>query len=802
VIIICPECKTKYRLKDDTTVAEFRCRKCQAAIDVKPAGAEPAAEEQTISRIPQEPPREERAEAPTAQLEPPREHPAEPGGQGALAKGQDTEELADELLGKTLDGYEIIRKIGQGGMGAVYEARQVALDRHVALKVLPAHLAANKDFITRFTREALSAAKLNHTNIIQVHDVGKAKGIYFFVMEFVRGKTLGDIIDEEGTMELIAAVGYILQAARGLEYAHRKGIIHRDIKPENLMLNEEGVVKVADLGLAKKAEGEELSVTVSGVGMGTSYYISPEQASDAKHVDHRADIYSLGCTLYHLITGQVPYEGGSAYEVITKHIKEPLVLPEVHNPQVPKELSAVVAKMMAKTKEERYESMKDVIEALEDYLGVNYAKVGFHPREDQIAVLASHAKKIESIQKDRKCSLFLVAVSALVAVVLIGSIWIGVELAFAVVVYVLLTPLCYFVLFGVRRKTYLYRRVRKFFFGNRISDWLVIIILIMVAAACIVLLGVVVPFVIALILSGATAIGYYRALKQPLLERQDAVLEETDKLMMEIERKGVPEEDLQLFVCQYGGEFGELMCEEMYGYESVVRTRRKRSPEELEKRSFATAFREWIIGRLREAEKRRRKQEGVAAPEAVPAPSEAPSEAPPRQGLEAPEVAEEAARGRSEEPAAEIERKKAGAGALLTGIPRFILGAKGRLTLGAILLLLCFLSIRGLAFAGSPVFASYNYVLFSFALFLSGLARSRGMLACLCITCILVGPVAYFMRDSFLGEPLTFLEAGTRTMGGIFADTITPIVVAGIFFLLFGFVAAFLFKGTKTPPRP
>ena len=251
-----------------------------------------------------------------------------------------------------LGGYQVIRELGRGGMGAVYLARQISLNRNVALKVMKPEWADNPTFVSRFTREAYAAAQLVHHNVVQIYDFGQDRGTNFFSMEFVQGQTLSQLVKTQKKLDPEAAVGFILQAARGLKYAHDQGMIHRDIKPENLLLNDQGVVKVADLGLVKTpalAEAEEAreantavvaapkgaislasssgQITLVNSAMGTPAFMAPEQAVDAASVDLRADIYSLGCTLYDLVTGRPPFEGKTAVELITKHQTEVIVPP-------------------------------------------------------------------------------------------------------------------------------------------------------------------------------------------------------------------------------------------------------------------------------------------------------------------------------------------------------------------------------------------------------------------------------------------------------------------------------------------
>ena len=811
MVISCPKCGAKYRLKDDVTTGKVKCKKCQTVLDVK-ATAVPDAqarseEKAVISAAPSEKSAAERAQAatvvpsaeaaektraqeatvvPTGPKGEPRRSQAPTVVQTAAKKPAAPRAAtppANALIGKALGGYEILRKLGEGGMGAVYEARQVALDRSVALKVLPAHLAANRTFIMRFTREALSVAKLNHNNIIQIYDVGKAEGIYFFSMEFVRGKTLGDLVEKEGKMDPRTAVGYIVQSARGLEYAHRKNIIHRDIKPDNIMINEEGVAKVADLGLAKQVQEEELSVTMSGVGMGTPHYMPPEQASDAKKVDHRADIYSLGCTLYHLITGKIPYDGDSAYEIITKHVNEPLTPPSAVDADIPEELSKVVEKMLAKQKEDRYASMKEVTEALERYLGVSFAKAGYPPTEDQIATLRRHAGAVEAILGSRIARGILLAMAVVFLILAVVS-FSAPKYTVALIEYAVVGVAFYFVLQGSLRKTYLYRRVRKFLFGNKISDWLVIGVVVIVVVVGILLLGAV--GVLALILAGGTAAGFYFGVRRPLLTKLDAAIEEVKKFIREIRRKGIPEESIHLFVCREGGACGEFLCEQIAGYDAVVATRAQRSTEELEKRRFGAKLREGVIGWLNAAEEKREKEK-QARPEvkmkAAAAGARTAAIAPSAQGtaagmVEAPVVAE---------VVPDLEEKKPGVGALILDVPKFILGGKGRVSIGAVMALLAALSWTGKAFSESANLRSYNYGLFSVALLISGFVRSKAALALLLISCAVTGPVVLFAGDkvAVLSREIA-LPAVNRV--------VTPIHIAGAVLLLLGLIAGLFIR--------
>ncbi len=266
---------------------------------------------------------------------------------------------------KVYGGFELIEKIAEGGMGAVYRAKQISLDRIVALKLLPEKFAKDETFVARFYREAKVAARLDHPHIVRAVDVGEAEGKHYFAMEFVEGKSLGDMLDEDGMLPESKAVNYILQIAQALEHAWEHQLIHRDIKPDNILIAKEDVAKLADLGLARSTIDESTRVTQTGTAMGTPHYISPEQARGEADIDIRTDIYSLGATLFHLVTGSPPYVGTTAAVIVTKHLTEEPPSARERNPEVSEGLDAVIRKMMAKDKNARYASPTELIRDLE-----------------------------------------------------------------------------------------------------------------------------------------------------------------------------------------------------------------------------------------------------------------------------------------------------------------------------------------------------------------------------------------------------------------------------------------------------
>ncbi len=261
--------------------------------------------------------------------------------------------------------FEISRKIGQGGMGAVFLAQQVTLNRPVALKLLPPSLAENAAFIDRFQREARAAAGLSHPNLIQVYDAGSQHGVHYFAMEFVDGETLSTKVERDGPLHEHSAVAIAMCVAAALYHAWtRARLIHRDIKPENVMLTAEGVVKVCDLGLAKSAGGDS-RLTVSGMMLGTPQYVAPEQARGDEAIDTRADIYSLGATLYHLVTGRPPFHADSAMAIMYKHVHEPMPDPRKFTPDLSDGFLRILQKMTAKDPADRYRDMLELYNDLE-----------------------------------------------------------------------------------------------------------------------------------------------------------------------------------------------------------------------------------------------------------------------------------------------------------------------------------------------------------------------------------------------------------------------------------------------------
>jgi beta-lactam-binding protein with PASTA domain/predicted Ser/Thr protein kinase len=252
--------------------------------------------------------------------------------------------------------YQIVRHLARGGMAEVYLARDLLLDRQVALKVLFPEFSTDPSFVERFRREARAAANLNHPNIVSVYDWGEEGGTYFIVMEYIEGPTLRDVIRGEGPLFPNRAAEIGAEIAAALEFAHRRGVIHRDVKPGNVLIS--GIVKVTDFGIARAGDPQE-SLTQTGAVMGTASYFSPEQAQGLP-IDNRSDVYSLGVVLYEMVAGRPPFVGDSPVSIAYQHVRENPLPPSRHNPDVPPALEAVVMKAMAKDRTNRYASANDL----------------------------------------------------------------------------------------------------------------------------------------------------------------------------------------------------------------------------------------------------------------------------------------------------------------------------------------------------------------------------------------------------------------------------------------------------------
>ena len=313
------------------------------------------------------------------------------------------EAIEAERSGNKISGYKILGKLGAGAMATVYKAKQISLDRMVAIKKLPEKFSQNPQFIERFFAEGRAAASLNHPNIVQAFDVGNEGDIYYFVMEYVDGRTVHEDIVEHKRFKEKQAVEIIIQVAEALEHAHNQGLIHRDVKPKNIMITKEGVVKLADMGLARAISDVEAAEAEAGRAFGTPYYISPEQIRGEKEIGPPADIYSLGTTLYHMVTGAVPFEGKSPSAVMHKHLKSELIPPDHVNPKLSAGISEVIEMMMAKKVKHRYQNCSDLLIDLRALKDGEVPPIAHHdvmPEADLTALAHAEAAVVSPIQEN------------------------------------------------------------------------------------------------------------------------------------------------------------------------------------------------------------------------------------------------------------------------------------------------------------------------------------------------------------------------------------------------------------------
>jgi serine/threonine-protein kinase len=273
--------------------------------------------------------------------------------------------------------YRVLRRLGEGGMGSVYLAFDKQAQRHVAIKVLTRHLAADPALLDRFRREAQSGALLNHPNIVRAYEAGldAPTGLHYLVLEYVNGPSAHALLERFGRLRVADAVHIVLDIARGLAEAHANAIIHRDIKPSNILLTVDGTAKLSDLGLAKRTD-KVSHLTFARQGVGTPFYVPYEQALNGKRADARSDIYALGATLYHLLTGTVPFPGDSNMEVVDRKALGTYIPARILNPDVPAALETILAHMLARSPEERYGSAKDLLADLQ-HSGLAAATLSF-----------------------------------------------------------------------------------------------------------------------------------------------------------------------------------------------------------------------------------------------------------------------------------------------------------------------------------------------------------------------------------------------------------------------------------------
>ncbi|MGH9676416.1 MAG: serine/threonine-protein kinase, partial [Candidatus Acidiferrum sp.] len=409
------------------------------------------------------------------------------------------------------------------------------------------------------------------------------------------------------------------QLAQALHYAHTRPrpVIHRDIKPDNLMLNDQGIVKVADLGLVKTAglapiddqpsgprpgSGTGLSslpsVTDVGVAMGTPAYMAPEQGRNAAAVDHRADIYSLGCTLYVMLTGRPPFQGKSALEVMTKHLTEPVVPPEHFVKRVPKELSAILLKMLAKKPDDRFADLSAVIAEFEKYLGV-VSSGPFTPKEEHVTALDNAVKQFNGAPSAKQRAIAVPAFFGMIALLIFGCLvfrrpmW-----ATGVIALGIMTVLGSFLTSGIVYRTHLFIKAREMVLASSWSDWLtwgITALLVLVALAA--FGGWIIPILVALALVAAGICALYHIMiERNLVEDRAKAMAKAEKLLKTLRINGLPEEAVRGFVAKYSGDHWEEFYEALFGYDAMIQARQRFSMADTGKRMpHYAAWRDPII---------------------------------------------------------------------------------------------------------------------------------------------------------------------------------------------------------------
>lgn len=600
--ITCPECDAVLSLgQPKAGTYHPRCKQCGRKFRLDVSGEEPPA--LTIQRLP---PQSEPHAAPQRSGENRGAAIAERdvasrtlAAQATVAqtrhdRGNDRElaEVADPLP-TVMAGYRILRLLGRGAMGTVYEAKQVSLDRVVALKMIRGRLSENASSLARFMREAYAAAQLAHPNVVQIYDFGEHEGKHFFSMEWVRGGPLSELVRQKGMLDPRLAAGYILQAARGLRFAHRHGMVHRDVKPANLLLTEDGVVKVADLGLVKipdQVDVEDRSarqgsgsvsgglisgteVTMQGTAVGTPAYMAPEQGRDSAAVDHRVDIYSLGCCLFFLLTGKPPFEDSDAARVMERHASETIPDPRQLNPRVPAELDAIVRQAAAKDPDDRYYTLTEMIEDLESFLGMD-AEGRFSPTKEQaerweeLAARFAAATRVQRLVAPLPLALIAAAMVLTLLILLTAPAWaltgIGV--------------LCTAVAVGLglgasEHDSPLVESLRRWIGTFTMFDWVVAAVGGIAFVLVTIATGTLVGLVLGCLFGAGLGFLYHFGIVVPVREAAAPVIADARRYLRELRTTGADEEGLRLFAARYSGPHWQSLFESLFGYEALRRIR-------------------------------------------------------------------------------------------------------------------------------------------------------------------------------------------------------------------------------------
>lgn len=516
-----------------------------------------------------------------------------------------------------LGGYRILKVLGRGGMGSVYLANQLSLDRQVAVKTIQSEWAANPRVIARFIREAYAAAQLTHHNVVQIYDLGQDQNLNFFSMELVEGGSLDDLIKQKGRLPPKEAATYILHAARGLKFAHDHGMIHRDIKPANLMLTNDCLVKVADLGLVKTptlAEDERTQtpedtnvmiasarthVTGAATTLGTPAYMSPEQAEDAHSVDQRADIYSLGCTFYALLVGKPPFGSMSALEILSKLKSEPIVRPDKLVAGVPSQLASVVEKMTAKSRDDRYPSLDEVIKELETFLNSTVSGNVDLARERADVILKTAEQFQQAPAAILRKFLPLLFAGACGLGMLLG-LFVSFRLTLMCGLVLVFTPALILLISSVAGgRSPIACRARTLALGSSIGDWITwglggLLMLLVLWAS-----GMIGYAIAGTVVSAAGAAAYYCLVTRVLKKQRQESLKAMGDVLRELRLSGMDESSIGQFAAEYSGPHWEELFETVFDYDFMrqIRTTLQSSGKLRGKKRFRP-WREVIVDRL------------------------------------------------------------------------------------------------------------------------------------------------------------------------------------------------------------
>ncbi|MFO0910825.1 MAG: serine/threonine-protein kinase [Isosphaeraceae bacterium] len=529
--------------------------------------------------------------------------PGTPGAASGTGIGRSAPEapptasVAAIPAGTVVGGYQIVKEIGRGGMGTVSLVRQPLWDRRFALKVIRPDWSRDAAYLARLTREVYAAAQLDHPHLVPPLDLGIEKGRAYVALEYVAGISLDRLLMQRGRLDPNEAVGYILQAARGLKACHDQGFVHRDIKPANLLLDDQGLVRVVDLGLTKTpdvAEAEEREAPVpagsSSAGiplappigslprihadeLGNPAYMAPEQLADPLHIDARADIYGLGCTLHNLLTGRPPYEGRTSAEVIARIQSDPIPSPSTLDAAIPTELSAIVLRMTARNPAERYRDLAEVIGALE---AVASTSGPLGPTADEGAVVESSARAAFDGPSARLRRwaipgfLGFCALLALFGLLLGRPVAVGAFLGLG-----LMTALADFILAGLRRRTPVFEKARTLAATTPLNEWL------LVAAGALVMLAALWAFqligiwIFLAIVAVGVALCLNLVVDPRVADEQRVPMEQAAALVAAMRRRGLDESALRYFVATAGAHRWEPLFEALFGFDARLEARRR-----------------------------------------------------------------------------------------------------------------------------------------------------------------------------------------------------------------------------------